>query len=474
MIAVAAGYDHSLALRSDGTVWAWGDNSLGELGNGTTTQAQTPVQVPGLTNVVAIAAGDGFSLALRSDGTVWGWGYNVDGELGNATTKQADSPVQVTGLSGVVGIAAGVVHALAVTSGGAVYAWGSNADGQLGNNSTTNSSVPVLVSGISTAVQVAAGANHSLALLSNGTVEAWGDNAQAQLGNNSTTNSEVPVLVSGVSGVTQVSAGVESSAARTGSGQLYTWGDNTYGELGLGTTTSEKVPTRSTAAADGVQALSTGSEASHLLLIAQPHTALSATTLAFSSESVGTTSTSLPETVTNNGLVALVIGQAQIVGADGDQFAFAGDGCSNTTVAPGASCTIYVQYDAKISNSPVATLRIPSNSPTSPDTATLDPPAPAPAATATPATVSCRRVQTRKRSWTLACTLTHPTPNRRERLSVRLLHDRRSLATTHASTDATHVTVRLKLPHTLAAGRYTLQLTLDGVRQKPRTITERT
>src|SRR5205823_208038 len=123
--AIAAGGLHSLALKSDGTVWAWGYNAYGALGNGTAISSSTPVQVSGLSGVTALAGGYGHSLALKSDGTVRAWGYNYYGELGNGTAfNDSLTPVQVSGLSGVTAIAGGEFHSLALKSVGTVSAWG--------------------------------------------------------------------------------------------------------------------------------------------------------------------------------------------------------------------------------------------------------------------------------------------------------------------------------------------------------------
>jgi uncharacterized protein (TIGR03437 family) len=161
VVAIAAGATHSLALKSDGTVWAWGDNSEGELGNGSNANSNAPVQVSGLTGVVAIAGGANHSLSLKSDGTVWAWGN----ELGNGSNANSYVPVQVSGLTGVVAIAGGEFHSLSVKMDGTVWAWGSNFYGQLGNGSNAHSNVPVQVSGLTGVAAIAGGEFHSLAAL---------------------------------------------------------------------------------------------------------------------------------------------------------------------------------------------------------------------------------------------------------------------------------------------------------------------
>ncbi len=238
---IAAGYYRSLAIDSNGWVWAWGQ---GDLGDGATDSTSTPQVVPGLSGATQVASGVNQSLVLLSGGTVEAWGANTYGEDGNGTTTAQTSPVAVSGLSGVTQIAAGAYHSLALKSNGTVWAWGDNSNGQLGNNSTTNSSTPVQVQGLSNVTAIAAGQYFSLALESNGTVWAWGANSSGQLGDGNTTDSHVPVQVTGVSGISQISAGLITSYAMTSSGTVMGWGDNSLGELGAlgGGSTAAAIP----------------------------------------------------------------------------------------------------------------------------------------------------------------------------------------------------------------------------------------
>jgi len=245
VIAIANGTAHSLALKSDGTVLSWGANPNGQLGDGGNTQRNSPVQVMGLgpgSGVIAIAASGTVSAALKSDGTMLAWGNNSFGQLGDGTTTQRTAPVQVTGLgpgSGVVAISTGA-HSMALKSDGTVLAWGANANGQVGDGTTTNRSVPVQVTGLgagSGVVAIAGGGNgaHALALKSDGTVLAWGANAAGQLGDGTTTNRLTPVAVPGLGDVAAIDIGANHSVARKTDGTALAWGSNGNGQLGDGT-----------------------------------------------------------------------------------------------------------------------------------------------------------------------------------------------------------------------------------------------
>jgi alpha-tubulin suppressor-like RCC1 family protein len=245
--AVAGGDEHSLALASDGSVWAWGVNANGELGTGRATTtgcmcSDVPVRSAVPSGIVAISGGGRHSLALRSDGTVWAWGENSFGQLGDGTMTERDAPVEVPGLGNVTAISAGFEHSLALTSDGVVYAWGRNTFGQLGDGTTQQSEVPIAVSNLSDLIAVRGGGQFSLALRGDGTVWTWGDNNEGQLGDDSLTNSPVPVEVTGLENVVAVGVGHQHGLALDRAGTLWAWGENEAGELGNGTTNESKIP----------------------------------------------------------------------------------------------------------------------------------------------------------------------------------------------------------------------------------------
>jgi alpha-tubulin suppressor-like RCC1 family protein len=262
--AVRGGFWHTLALKSDGTVWAWGNNDWGQLGNGSATPSYGGVayaaQVTGLSNVVAIAAGHWHSVAVKSDGSVWTWGLNStswdanrNGQLGDGTTTTRLTPVRVLGvggvgyLSGVAKVAAGASFTLALKSDGTVYGWGTNLEGELGNGNKTTSLTPVQA-GVSNITDLAAGYWLSLALKSDGTVWAWGQNDMGQLGNGTTqalTGISTPAAVSGLSSVTAIHAGVSFGVALKSDGTVWAWGENASGQLGNGTSSNSSTPVRS-------------------------------------------------------------------------------------------------------------------------------------------------------------------------------------------------------------------------------------
>ena len=242
VFAVAAGGNHTLALTGDGRVWAWGGNSSGELGDGTFLSRTQPVCVHSIAEGVSIAAGYGHSLALRKDGTVWAWGDNSSGQLGDGTTENRSRPTRVAELTEVIALAAGQYHNLALKKDGTVWAWGSNGDGQLGDRTFHTRTRPVQVSGLSHIVSIAAGGYHGLAVQSDQKVWAWGRNWESQVGDFLYDHLTNAVPVEGLSGVLLVAAGVSHSLALKTNGTVWAWGDNDHGQLGNSTFQASGTP----------------------------------------------------------------------------------------------------------------------------------------------------------------------------------------------------------------------------------------
>jgi alpha-tubulin suppressor-like RCC1 family protein len=220
----AAGARHSLALRADGTVWAWGDNGQGQLGVSDRRLGPVPAAVPGVADAVAVAAGADFSLALGSDGSLWAWGANDSGQLGDGTLAGRAAPAPVPGLPPVVAVTAGRAHVLALTAAGEVWAWGANTRGQLGEDPAPARAVAAPVAGLPLVRSVAAGANHSLALAVDGTVWGWGANARGQLGDGTRRSRPEPAAVAGLDAVADVAAGRQHSLAVLADGRVFQWG----------------------------------------------------------------------------------------------------------------------------------------------------------------------------------------------------------------------------------------------------------
>jgi len=243
IVQVSSGDLHSLALTSNGRVYSWGSNDSGQLGLGTTTDSNFPVLIPSLSNIVQISAGDSYSLALTSDGKMYSWGINNAGQLGVGTSEEYVLTPRLIELSAeIIQIEAGGEHSLGLTSDGKVYSWGSNEWGQLGIGLAPNSQSPTPIESLSNIVQVSA-SGHSLALTSDGKVYSWGSNHSGQLGDNSETDSYIPILIQTLTNIAQVSVGPDHSLATTADGKLYCWGSNVAGELGIGeNATSEQVP----------------------------------------------------------------------------------------------------------------------------------------------------------------------------------------------------------------------------------------
>ncbi len=288
VVFIACGYAHSLAIKNDGTVWAWGANTYGQLGNGGTSNSITPVQVTGLTGVVEVAGGNDFSIAVKSDGTVWGWGNDLDGQLAtHCFGCGSTSPIPISGLANIVSVACGYHHSLALKNDGTVWAWGLNNSGSLGNGSISRSDSVIqphdvgntgFLGGIKA---IGCGDRFSLAVKNDGSLLAWGDNSFGALGNASAGDSWFPVQVLNINSVTSVEGGTYQSLATKSDGTVWAWGDNVYGELGDGTTTER---TTTVQVSPLCTVLAINEEKNNLVLNIAPNPFSSQTTLSFSQE----------------------------------------------------------------------------------------------------------------------------------------------------------------------------------------------
>ncbi|MFA7281196.1 MAG: M12 family metallo-peptidase [Sterolibacterium sp.] len=232
---LAAGLYHSLALKSDGSLWAWGFNDYGQLGDGTQTRRNSPVSIG--TGFSAIAAGYEHNLAIKSDGTLWSWGLNMAGGLGDGSRDDMTISLRLVG-TGYSAIAAGAYHSVALKIDGSLWAWGYNDYGQCGDTTRTSSAIPVLIdSGFSA---IAAGYYHTLAIKTDGALWAWGDNAFGQVGNGTTTNRLSPTQIG--TGYSAIAAGAAHSLALKVDGSLWAWGYNGFGQLGDGSATDQHQP----------------------------------------------------------------------------------------------------------------------------------------------------------------------------------------------------------------------------------------
>ncbi len=271
--AIYAGQNHTIALDEDGNVWAWGDNWGGQLGDGTKTTRYTPVKVKSygldefLSGIIAISGGRYHTVALKEDGSVWTWGWNEYGQLGDGTHTTRLKPVRVKGpggvgyLSGIIDIAGGRDHTVALDNNGDVWTWGCNDDSQLGDGTVTPRTTPVKVKGpggagfLTGIVGIAAGQSHTVALKEDGSVWTWGCNEDGQLGDGTNTLRSTPVQVKGPEGIGHLSDIVKVAGDGNQSGGLHTvaldvnanvwaWGRNGVGQLGDGTFYKRNTPVK--------------------------------------------------------------------------------------------------------------------------------------------------------------------------------------------------------------------------------------
>ena len=242
---VSSGGAHTAAIAEDGTLWSWGDNGSGRLGldNDEAVNFSSPVQVGALTNWEQVSAGGTSTGSVKTDGTLWMWGNNFRGRVGDNSTVNRSSPVQIGALTSWAQVSLFSQHTLAVKTSGTLWAWGLNITGRLGDNSTVTRSSPVQIGALTNWAQVAIGgpdADHSAAVKTDGTLWTWGPGASGELGDGTTTNRSSPVQVGGLTTWAQVTTGNARTFATTTSGELYAWGNNLTGRLGVNTSSGNE------------------------------------------------------------------------------------------------------------------------------------------------------------------------------------------------------------------------------------------
>jgi alpha-tubulin suppressor-like RCC1 family protein len=259
---VSAGTDHTAAIKTDGTLWTWGSNGNGRLGDNSGTVRSSPVQtVSAGTNWKQVDCGENYTAAIKTDGTLWLWGANAAGQLGTGNITQRSSPVQTLGGgTNWKTISVGSLHIAAIKTDGSLWLWGSNNGGQLGDNTNAvrRSSPVQTVSGGVSWLQVSAGYNHTAAIKTDGTLWLWGSNINSQLGISGTDRSSPVQTVSAGTNWKQVATGHSHTVAIKTDGTLWTWGSNSRGELGDGTVTRRSSPVQTVSAGTNWKQVSAG------------------------------------------------------------------------------------------------------------------------------------------------------------------------------------------------------------------------
>ncbi len=244
---VSVGATHSVAIKTDGTLWAWGSNSSGQLGDGTYIDKNVPVQIGSDTDWASFSAGASHNMAIKTDGSLWAWGSNVYGQLGDGTYIDKNVPVQIGSDTDWAVISPGCYHTVAMKTDGTLWAWGNNTYGQLGDGTYINKNVPVQIGSDTDWAMISAGYTHNVAIKTDGTLWAWGSNSSGQLGDGTYIDKNVPVQIGSDTDWASFSAGAHHNMAIKTDGTLWAWGDNSAGDwyggwLGDGTDIDRNVP----------------------------------------------------------------------------------------------------------------------------------------------------------------------------------------------------------------------------------------
>ena len=242
LLHVSTGESHTVAIDSYGDLYSWGNNEHGQLGDGTNLDKYTPVKMQPMTDWDSTSAGANHTIAINSDKELYAWGNNADGQLGDGATTSRSTPARIGTANNWAKISAGSNHTVAINSDGELYAWGDNADSQLGDGTTVNSNTPTRIGTANNWLFIGAGFNHTVAINSDGELYAWGNNSYGQLGDGTTTNKSIPTRIGNETNWSVVSSRYSHTVAINSDGELYVWGDNSEGQLGDGTYDNKNNP----------------------------------------------------------------------------------------------------------------------------------------------------------------------------------------------------------------------------------------
>jgi len=259
--SVSVRNNHTCGIKFNGTLWCWGYNRYGRLGDNTTTERDYPVQEYSESIWESVSVGENHTCGVKTDGTLWCWGYNGYGQLGDGTTISKKVPVQENSNSiNWESVSAGALHSCGVKTNGTLYCWGYNGNGMLGNGTNVNSNVPVQEDSVSTTwVSVSVGREHTCGVKTDGTLWCWGKNLDGQLGDNTTTDKDIPVQeYSQSTSWESVSAGRNHTCGVKTDGDLWCWGKNSYGQLGDNTIIDSYIPVRESSRSSNWESVSSG------------------------------------------------------------------------------------------------------------------------------------------------------------------------------------------------------------------------